>query len=269
MSNGNVPHAKRVKFKTLVANDSGPARALEEVIDTREEYDDWITSCVADRDAFPADFDFETQMLVAVGAGQRPTGGWKLQIIGIAEIVGGFVGVQWQVLYRLQRADGPVTNALTHPQHVVRTHRFEGLITFRRVEEHAMPTTQAVGEHGPTLTTLAVGEEGPQPTTLAVGEEGPQPTTLAIGEEGPQPTTLAIGEEDPQPTTLAIGEEGPQPTTRMIGEEGPQPTTLAIGEEGPGGGPTTLAIGEEVVTTLAMGEEGPGYGGGGSPFGSY
>ena len=221
----NVPQSKRVKFKTLVTNDSGPVGADEEVIDTQEEYDAWIAACTSSRDAFPK-FDFGGQMLIAVSAGEHPMDGFRAQVSGIVEITGGIVGVQWQVLYRvLPRRTGHVTRGLTYPQHVVRTPRFEGLITFHQTG-------------APDMTTLAVGEEDPQgqPTTLAVGEENPQPTTLAVGEEGPHMTTLAIGEEQGggQLTTLAVGEEN-QVTTLAVGEENPRPTTLAVGEEGPFG----------------------------------
>jgi hypothetical protein len=265
-TSGNVPQSKRVKFKKLVANDSGPVGADEEVIDTQEEYDEWIAACTGNREAFPK-FDFGGQMLIAVSAGERPTAGYRAQITGIVEITGGFVGIQWQVLYRVCAPRGQTAQVVTYPQQVVRTRRFEGLITFHRTDEPDI-TTLAVGEEDPRMTTLAVGEEEPQAqrmTTMAVGEEDPQPqamkmTTLAIGEEDPRPTTLAVGEESQQATTLALGEEGPQPTTLAVGEEDQRTTTLAVGEEGP---VTTLAVGEENprATTLAVGEEGP--------FGAY
>jgi hypothetical protein len=241
----NVPQARRVKFKAVVHNQAGPAVAGHEVIDTPEEYKEWIAACTGDKGAFPENIDFEKEMLIAVAAGQRPTGGYDIRITAIAEIVGGVVGVQWEVLYSLNSPGGPAPDVLTYPQHVVRARRFEGIITFRPLE-------------APVYTTLALGEEGPPPqpppppraTTLAVGEEGPTATTLAVGEEGPTATTLAVGEEGPTATTLAVGEEGPPATTKMIGEEMP----------------TTNAVGEEVMTTMAVGEEGPG---GGGPFGAF
>lgn len=243
-ASGNVPQSTRVKFKTLVSNESGPPRADEEVIDTQEEYDEWIAACTADRDAFPR-FDFNGQMLLAVSAGQTPVNRHRTQITGIVEITGGFVGIQWQVFYRVRPPGGHVSQVVTCPQHVVRTRRFEGLITFHQAEEAGLATTLAIGEEEPPQR--APGQGQGQMTTRALGEEGPPSyTTLAVGEEGGPYTTLAVGEEDGgAATTMAMGEEGGSMTTLAVGEEGPQLTTLAVGEENPGPRPTTLAVGEE------------------------
>ncbi len=263
----NVPKAKRIKFKTLVRNQLGPKMADDEVIDTQDEYEAWIASCAGDQAAFPKNIDWNVEMVLAVAAGEQPTAGHEIAILAVAEITGGFVGIQWEVLYTMRRDHGMSGQVITYPQHVVKTRKFGGVVTFRRVhdpvfttlavgEEDPRPTTLAVGEEDPHPTTLAVGEEDPHPTTLAVGEEGPRPTTLAVGEEGPRPTTLAVGEEDPPMTTLAVGEEDQRMTTLAVGEEDPRPTTLAVGEEDQR--MTTMAVGEEEprMTTMAVGEEG-------------
>ena len=134
MTHPNTPHtAQRIEFRDLVHDAQGPPAVRQQVIATREDYEAWIAACTGSQEAFPHDIDFTGEMLIAVALGREPPTGHGIRITSIGEVVGGVVGIQWQVLYRVEatRADVPAAPEPVCPQHVVRTRRFDGPVTFR------------------------------------------------------------------------------------------------------------------------------------------
>jgi len=262
----NMPQAHPLKFRNLVHGSGGPRMAINEVVDDREELEEYAQDCVGedDRAAIAASTPrFEREKVIAVALGQRPTAAWTVEIVAVTQITGGFVGIQTRIDYVERGPSGPATppDALAapgYPHHLVRVKNVAGVVTFRRI---------------PDVTTLAVGEEGPPVTTMAVGEEAPAMTTMMLGEEGPPVTTMAVGEEG------GAWAGGRVAAARRMSPE--DPSTAATGEEG--GDPTTLATGEESAGMLTMGgfEDpiwmGPdwwwrvrgGGGWGGGPFGGF
>jgi hypothetical protein len=76
--------------------------------------------------------DFDRQMVVAVGLGERPTGGYTVTITG-AEERGGILHVRYEE--RRPRPDELVTQALTAPYHIRVLPRSDaGQVVFERVE---------------------------------------------------------------------------------------------------------------------------------------
>ncbi|HEX2686312.1 MAG TPA: hypothetical protein VHN14_06825 [Kofleriaceae bacterium] len=227
--NGDVPKFSLIKFKTLIRNLHGPAHATNEVLHTEEELDEYVASC-QDKQKPTHAVRFPEERVIAVALGAQRPGGPTVEIIGVVQETGGFVGIQHHVLYVEQILHGHVQDRVTYPHHVVRVRGLSGVVSFRQVPDrighslHALAgAITGAGQEPSSSTTLAVGEE--TPPTAHVGEH---PTTLAWGEEGGL-TTLAVGEETP-PT----GHVGEHPTTLAWGEEG-HVTTLALGEETPGG----------------------------------
>lgn len=183
---------RRIKFKTVARNDAGPREADEEVIDTKEEYAAWMERCAGDREAFDTNVDFEREMLIAVSAGEQATKGHDLTILGIAQIVGGAVGVQWQVLYALRSDPGAVAKVQTYPQHVVRTKVFPGVVTFRRVSEPALVLDGALaGQLEPVTSRWGIKIPRPQPATTPE-PRGAIQTTMNVGEDATMPISQPV-----------------------------------------------------------------------------
>lgn len=215
----NVPQSHPLKLKNVVKGVGGPKRASNEVIDEDEELAEYAASCTDAKEGeqvLACKAKFEREKVIAVALGERPTGGYEVEVVSATQISGGVVGLQTVIGYVERGPQGPATQVLTYPHHVVRVKNAAGVIIFRRV---------------PEVTTMAVGEEDPPATTLAVGEEDPRPTTLMYGEEGPPTSWIPIAEN---PTTLAFpGEEG---TTWVWGEEGPPSDPRVEDPFGSGGG---------------------------------
>lgn len=74
--------------------------------------------------------DFSTNMVAAVFLGERPTGGYRVAIVGVRRENDALV------LDYVERAPGAadiVTQVLTSPFHIVKLPRFSGPIRFRKV----------------------------------------------------------------------------------------------------------------------------------------
>jgi hypothetical protein len=77
----------------------------------------------------PPQIDFSQEIVIAVFAGERMTGGFTVQVTAIEESAGVI-----RVTYREigPPPDSLLTQALTQPYHLVTTPRVEGLIIFER-----------------------------------------------------------------------------------------------------------------------------------------
>jgi len=77
----------------------------------------------------PPQIDFSKEMVIAVFAGERTTGGFTVEITAIEDSPGAV-----RVTYRETGppADSFLTQTITQPYHLVTTPRVEGLIIFQR-----------------------------------------------------------------------------------------------------------------------------------------
>ena len=244
----------------LLQNTRGPAAAINEVLHTQDDLDEYLASCQSQEKPKHA-VQFPEERAVAVALGVRPTGGYQVEIIAVVQETGGFVGVQNHVLYVEKVPHGIANDMVTYPQHVIRARGMSGIVTFREVPDgigHSLHALTVAMNGATPPAAHGVGDAG-HATTLTVGEET-HFTSFFVGEEGPPPTTQAVGEEG-HLTSFFVGEEGPPPTTQAVGEEA-HFTSFVVGEEH---GPTTL-VGEH-PTTLGVGEEGISHGGWRGPFG--
>lgn len=76
-------------------------------------------------------FDFETEMLVAVALGMKPSGGYGVKIKEIKENA-----EEWTVSYEeFKPKEGMnVTMALTFPTHVIATKKSDKAVVFKKIE---------------------------------------------------------------------------------------------------------------------------------------
>ena len=77
----------------------------------------------------PPAIDFKKEMVLAVFLGERPTGGFRVQIVD-AQRDGNALVVRYAE--RRPGADSIVTQALTSPFYIVRVPRHEGAVRFER-----------------------------------------------------------------------------------------------------------------------------------------
>jgi hypothetical protein len=133
----NVPRTTPFEFTTLLQDDEGPAHADQAVLLDSAHVDMWFARTRADR---PDDFDvdFSSESVIAVAGGAIDTPGQRIEIVRVDVTVGGFIGVQYGVHYRVVR--GPALAVASeqatiyHPQHLVRVPKLlKRVVSFHRV----------------------------------------------------------------------------------------------------------------------------------------
>jgi hypothetical protein len=125
--------SNRFPFKTVTKGTrSGVRESAQFVIRTQAQWEDlWHKHSSITKNASPAPaVDFEHEMVAAVFLGEKPTGGYAIEIVG-AELIDRSLNI----LFR-ENAPAPgaiVTQAFTQPFHIVRieTHGIES-VSFRR-----------------------------------------------------------------------------------------------------------------------------------------
>ena len=109
----------------------GPSSGVEEprqvVVRSRAEWDTLWKSHAGPQTA-PA-VDFSTSMVAAVFLGTRPTGGYRVEIVGARREDDALVV---EYVERPPASDALVAQVLTSPFHMVRLPLFNGPIRFRR-----------------------------------------------------------------------------------------------------------------------------------------
>jgi hypothetical protein len=122
--------AIEVRYDSVYASaQSGVDSPLREVVRTADEWAAVWGRITADRDPAPPapEVDFERSMLVAVGLGTRPSGGYAARVAGI-EVDSGTLTV---TVLELAPGTGCIaTMALTAPVVVVRLDRVEAEVEF-------------------------------------------------------------------------------------------------------------------------------------------
>lgn len=111
---------------------SGVEEPQQVVVRTSEEWRKLWREHAGDEAA--PEVDFTREMVAAVFAGTRPTGGYSVEIVSATR---GGDTVTFE--YREQRPspDALLTQALTSPFHIVRVARHEGPVTFRATPDAA------------------------------------------------------------------------------------------------------------------------------------
>jgi len=71
--------------------------------------------------------DWDKQMVVVATAGAKPTGGYRVEILGL-EARDGTLTVKWKL--HSPKPGSIVTQAFTHPGEAVLVEKFEGKVTF-------------------------------------------------------------------------------------------------------------------------------------------
>jgi hypothetical protein len=132
----SVPHTSPLEFTTLLQDDKGPARADQAVLLDAAQGDMWFAraheACTPDLDV-----DFATESIIAVAGGASDVPGQRIEIVRVSVTVGGFVGVQYGVHYRVvtPAAARAGERATVHPQHLVKVPRMlKRVVSFYRVD---------------------------------------------------------------------------------------------------------------------------------------
>jgi len=129
------PGGKDVSFESVYASaQSGVASPLREVVRSPAQWVDVWDRIMADRSPLPPrpEVDFDRSMLLAVGLGTRPSGGYAVQIPEIAAGAGTVTATVREV------APGRgcmATMALTAPILVVRLERLDAEVAFVETRE--------------------------------------------------------------------------------------------------------------------------------------
>jgi hypothetical protein len=189
---GDVPKFSLLKFKTLIRDTRGPSHAVNEVLHTQEELDEYLASCQdKPKPKHPVAFPDERAVAVAWAQVARriPRRDHRRRRDR---------RVRRRAASRAVRRAGPVRAATDGHVSAPRIRcALSGIVSFRQVPDSLgycyTRSRRTRARKAPGERFLAVARN-PPPTTLAVGEETPHPTTLAAGEETQLPTTLATGE---------------------------------------------------------------------------
>jgi hypothetical protein len=132
----NVPHTNPLEFTTVLQDDKGPAHADQAVLLDAAQGDMWFAQA---HEEYPPDLDvdFATESIIAVAVGASDVPGQRIEIVRVDVTVGGFVGVQYGVHYRVM-APAAVRAAgqdAIHPQHLVKVPKLlKRVVSFHRVD---------------------------------------------------------------------------------------------------------------------------------------
>lgn len=110
--------------------------------------------------------DFAAERVVAVFLGERPSVGFGIEVVSIADVGSGAAGVE--VGYVTTRPTGQPTGQPTRPFHFVAINRTAGTVTFKDVTQAAV-TTPLADVHGTLVVTPLKAGTG---TALAFLEDG-------------------------------------------------------------------------------------------------
>jgi hypothetical protein len=119
-----------IPFSTLAQGDtSGVTAPAHLVIRSREAWQTLWTQHAMGLPSAPPEVDFSWEIVLAVFAGERRTGGYEVTITAVEARGGGGL-----VTYREMDPPGGsfLIQQLTHPYHLVKVPRVDGPIIFRR-----------------------------------------------------------------------------------------------------------------------------------------
>jgi hypothetical protein len=132
----NVPHTNPLEFTTLLQDDKGPAHSDQAVLLDAAQGDMWFARAHEERPP-DLDVDFATESIIAVAGGASSVPGQRIEIVRVDVTVGGFVGVQYGVHYRVMApaAARATEQATTYPQHLVKVSKLlKRVVSFHRVD---------------------------------------------------------------------------------------------------------------------------------------
>ncbi|MDZ8032665.1 protease complex subunit PrcB family protein [Nostoc sp. DedSLP04] len=126
-----------VDFTTIArGSDSGYQSASQMVIDNSERWIDLWQQHTSNAEPPPPipQVDFTRNSVVAVFAGEKPTGGYSVEILS-AETSGSQTQEQLAITvqHRQPGAGDFVTEALTYPYHIIRIPKIDGKVVFKHV----------------------------------------------------------------------------------------------------------------------------------------
>ena len=128
-----------VDFTTIArGSDSGYQSASQMVIDNSERWIDLWQQHTSNAEPPPPipQVDFTRYSVVAVFAGEQPTGGYSVEILS-AETSGSQLKdrslIAITVQYRQREAGDFVTEALTYPYHIIRIPKIDSKVVFKRI----------------------------------------------------------------------------------------------------------------------------------------
>jgi hypothetical protein len=197
----NTPKFSLVKFRTLIRDARGPTQAVNEVLHTQEELDEYVDSFQDQHEPSHA-VAFPEERAIAVALGSR-SHGYSVEIIAVVQETGGFAGVQHHVLYIEHiphGSHGSMTDAPSFPQHVIRLRGLSGIVSFSQVPDwigqslHALIGTLASTDRQP-LAAPTNGHSKPGQLPHVVGDGPPavpQEIQLTRRHGGEQRTASAV-----------------------------------------------------------------------------
>ncbi|MEH1912928.1 protease complex subunit PrcB family protein [Nostoc sp.] len=128
-----------IDFTTIArGSDSGYQSASQMVIDNSERWIDLWQQHTSNAEPPPPipQVDFTRYSVVAVFAGEQPTGGYSVEILS-AETSGSQTQerspIAITVQYRQREAGDFVTEALTYPYHIIRIPKIDGKVVFKHI----------------------------------------------------------------------------------------------------------------------------------------
>ncbi len=126
-----------VDFTTIArGTDSGYQSASQMVINNSERWNDLWQQHTYNTEPPPPvpQVDFTPYSVVAVFAGEQPTGGYSVEILSV-ETSGSQTQEQLaiRVQHRQPGAGDFVTEALTYPYHIIRIPKIDGRVVFKHV----------------------------------------------------------------------------------------------------------------------------------------
>jgi hypothetical protein len=132
----NVPRTNPLEFTTILQDDKGPAHADQAVLLDTVQGDMWFARAHEER-PLDLDVDFATESIIAVASGASDVPGQRIEIVRVDVTVGGFVGVQYGVHYRVvaPAAARAAEQATLYPQHLVKVPKLlKRVVSFYRVD---------------------------------------------------------------------------------------------------------------------------------------
>jgi hypothetical protein len=126
-----------VDFTTIArGTDSGYQSASQMVINNSERWNDLWQQHTYNTEPPPPvpQVDFTPYSVVAVFAGEQPTGGYSVEILSV-ETSGSQTQEQLaiRVQHRQPGAGDFVTEALTYPYHIIRIPKIDGRVVFKHI----------------------------------------------------------------------------------------------------------------------------------------